>query len=231
MTATENSNDNIIVVIAAYNEAGVIDRVVREVRSRGYTVVVVDDGSSDGTASAAATAGARVVRHPVNLGQGAALETGLEFGRRCGYQRFVTFDADGQHNPDDISRLLSVMTERQVEVVLGSRFRGKTIDMSPARRALLKAATLFTRLSTGMDLTDTHNGLRALSRTAAETVKLRQNRMAHASEFLDQVSEAQLPYAECPVTIRYTDYSKTKGQGGANAINIIIDLMLQRIRK
>lgn len=231
MTSSDLRCSDLIVIIAAFNEARSIVDVVAPLRSRGYDVVVVDDGSMDDTSDNAFRAGASVVRHPVNLGQGAALQTGLTFGIRGGYRYFVTFDADGQHDADDIPRMLAKMAESGADFVLGSRFLGGAIGMTSARRLLLKAAVVFTRLTTGMALTDAHNGLRLLSREAARAINLEQNRMAHASEILDQVASSGLAYVECPVTIRYTDYSKAKGQSGLNSLNIVIDLVLQGLRK
>src|SRR4051794_34339640 len=173
---------NIWIVIAAYNEARVIARVVDDVLRREYSVVLVDDGSGDQTAEIAESAGATVVRHPVNLGQGAALQTGIQFALRQGADVIVTFDADGQHRSADIASLVGALDEHGANFALGSRFLGRAVSLPAARRLLLKAATLFTRLTTGLTRTDTHNGLRAMTRRGANAIRLRQNRMAHASE-------------------------------------------------
>jgi glycosyltransferase involved in cell wall biosynthesis len=216
------------VVIAAYNEARVIARVAGEVARRGYHVVVVDDGSADGTADCAAAAAA-VVRHPVNLGQGAALQTGIDYARQHGADVIVTFDADGQHRATDIERLVAALREAPADFALGSRFLGDAIALSTARRLLLRAATVFTQLTTGLRLTDTHNGLRAMTRRGAETIRLRQNRMAHASEILAQLAASGLPYVEVPVRIEYTAYSLAKGQRLGDALAILLDLFARRL--
>ena len=216
------------VVIAAYNEARVIARVVGEVARRGYHVVVVDDGSGDGTADHAATAAA-VVRHPVNLGQGAALQTGIDYALHQGADVIVTFDADGQHRASDIERLVAALREAPADFALGSRFLGDAIALSTARRLLLRAATLFTQLTTGLRLTDTHNGLRAMTRHGAEKIRLRQNRMAHASEILAQIAASGLSYVEVPVQIEYTAYSLAKGQRLGDALAILLDLFARRL--
>jgi glycosyltransferase involved in cell wall biosynthesis len=216
------------VVIAAYNEARVIARVAGEVARRGYHVVVVDDGSADGTADCAAAAAA-VVRHPVNLGQGAALQTGIDYARQHGADVIVTFDADGQHRATDIERLVAALREAPADFALGSRFLGDAIALSTARRLLLRAATVFTQLTTGLRLTDTHNGLRAMTRRGAEKIRLRQNRMAHASEILAQIAASGLPYVEVPVRIEYTAYSLAKGQRLGDALTILLDLFARRL--
>jgi glycosyltransferase involved in cell wall biosynthesis len=219
------------VVIAAYNEAGVIARVIADVRRRGYPVVVIDDGSADATAEAAGQAGAVVIRHPVNLGQGAALQTGIEFALAEGADFIVTFDADGQHRADDIAALLKALTDNDADFALGSRFMGASIDLPPTRRLLLKAATLFTRLTTGLRVTDTHNGLRAMTRRGANCIALRQNRMAHASELLEQIARSGLRYVEVPVTIEYSAYSLAKGQKLSDSLSILVDLSAQRLHR
>src|SRR5262245_29254429 len=217
------------VVIAAYNEAAVIARVVGGVRRAGYPVVVVDDGSSDATADIAHAAGAAVIRHPFNLGQGAALQTGIDHALALSAEIVVTFDADGQHRVADIARLCAALAEEKADFALGSRFLGQAPNLPPLRRLLLKAATLFTRLTTGLQLTDTHNGLRAMSRRGAAAIRLRQNRMAHASELLAQIGSSGLPYVERPVTIEYTAYSLAKGQNMRDAVLILVDLLARRL--
>jgi glycosyltransferase involved in cell wall biosynthesis len=219
------------VVIAAYNEVGVIARVVAEVRRRGYTVLLIDDGSADATAATAEKVGAVVIRHPVNLGQGAALQTGIEFALHEGADVIVTFDADGQHRVADIDGLIGALAEHDADFALGSRFLGGAVNLPPARRLLLKAATWFTRITSGLSLTDTHNGLRAMTRRGARAIRLRQNRMAHASEFLNQVSASRLKYIEVPVTIEYSAYSLAKGQKLGNSLSILVDLSAQSLHR
>ena len=222
---------HIWVVIAAYNEVGVIARVVGEVRRCGYTVLLIDDGSTDATAAMAEKAGAVVIRHPVNLGQGAALQTGIEYALREGADVIVTFDADGQHRVADIDVLIDAMAKHNVDFVFGSRVLGGAINLPPTRRLLLKAATLFTRITSGLSVTDTHNGLRAMTQRGAGAIRLRQNRMAHASEFLNQVSASKLKYIEAPVTIEYSAYSLAKGQKLGNSLSILVDLSAQSLHR
>jgi glycosyltransferase involved in cell wall biosynthesis len=221
------------IIIAAFNEGSRLATTLQRLcgSGQGYTIVVVDDGSSDDTASVAGRFPVWVLRHPVNCGQGAALQTGIEFALRNQAETVVTFDADGQHMPSDIPQLLAPIEAGQADVVLGSRFKGSTINMPWRRKLLLKAAVLFTRLTAKIHVTDAHNGLRAFSRTAAETLKIRQPRMAHASEILEQISYHGLRYIEVPVTIRYTSETLEKGQSAWGAFRITSHLMLGRLMK
>jgi glycosyltransferase involved in cell wall biosynthesis len=215
---------SVFVVIAAYNEAKVIETVAARVRGLGYSAVVVDDGSTDQTGHAALRGGAAVVSHPFNLGQGAALQTGIDFALRHSAEVIVTFDADGQHNAADIAALVQALHDNKADFALGSRFLDKSSRVPPARRLLLKAAIAFTRLTTGLKLSDVHNGLRAMTRHGAQALRLRQNRMAHASELLSQVAASGLRYVEHAVTIQYTAYSMAKGQKAKDSVLILMDL-------
>jgi glycosyltransferase involved in cell wall biosynthesis len=217
------------VICAAYNEATTIADVVGDLRRAGHQVVVVDDGSLDRTRDIAAAAGAHVVAHPINLGQGAALQTGIDYALARGADVLVTFDADGQHRVTDISRMLEALRREHADFALGSRFLGQTTNLPTLRRWLLKAATLFTRLTTGLLLTDSHNGLRAMTRRGAGAIRLRQNRMAHASEILVEIAESGLRYVEVPVTIDYTAYSLAKGQRLGDSVAILLDLVAREL--
>jgi glycosyltransferase involved in cell wall biosynthesis len=223
------SRAQVHVVIPAYDEGRVISRVVSEVKRAGYTVVVVDDGSSDATADRARAAGAIVIAHPFNLGQGAALQTGIDYALAHAAECIVTFDGDGQHRVSDISRLTEALLRERADFALGSRFLGQAPDLPRLRRLLLQAATAFTRLTTGLQLTDTHNGLRAMTRRGAAAIRLRQNRMAHASELLSQIAGSGLRYVEQPVTIEYNAYSLAKGQSIGDAVLILLDLFARRL--
>jgi glycosyltransferase involved in cell wall biosynthesis len=210
------------VVIAAYNEGKVIRGVVAEVVRDGWSVVVIDDGSRDTTIAEARAGGAIVVRHPVNLGQGAALQTGIDYAIRRGAQAIVTFDADGQHNAGDIPALVAALAD--ADVALGSRFLGKQIEgASTGRKALLRTATLVSNGLSGMKLTDAHCGFRALRASAAPRLRILQDRMAHASELLRKIRTSGVRVVEVPVTVRYTEHSMSKGQGGAQAVRILFD--------
>lgn len=231
MSMAGSSPASVWIVITAFNEASVISDVVAGLRSAKYNVLIVDDASTDETAHRAEAAGARVLQHPINLGQGAALQTGISFALRRGADFIVTFDGDGQHRPDDVPALINALVTQQVDFALGSRFLGSALNLPPSRKLLLRAATWFTRLTTGLKLTDAHNGLRAMTRRGASALKLRQNRMAHASEILAQIARSGLGYVEVPVTIVYTQYSLQKGQRVSNSVSILIDLLAGRLQR
>ena len=220
-----------VVVVPVFNEAQVIGDVVTELRSMFRTVVCVDDGSTDDSAAVARAAGALVVPHPTNLGQGAALETGIRLALSLSATDYVvTFDADGQHDVADAVAMVDRARTHDLPVVLGSRFLGTSEHVPPARRLLLRAAAHYTRRTTGLALTDAHNGLRVLRRDAAEAVRLRLHGMSHASEVLTVLARGGFSVEEHPVTIQYTDYSRAKGQRGYNALNILFELAVNRMR-
>jgi len=225
------ASTDVWVIVAAYREAKVIANVVADVKRTGHHVVVVDDGSPDQTAERAAQAGAVVIRHPINLGQGAALQTGLDYALAQGANVLVTFDADGQHRAADIAGLIDALVRDGADFALGSRFLGSAVNLPAQRRLLLKAAVWFTRLTTGLSITDSHNGLRAMTRHGASHIHLRQNRMAHASEILHQIAVSGLKYVETPVTIHYSAYSLAKGQTLFDALLIILDLFARRLHR
>lgn len=216
-------DDKLWFVIAAFNEGSMIMDVVRRVTARAQ-VVVVDDGSSDDTGDLALQAGAHVATHMINRGQGAALQTGIDYALAQGADYIVTFDADGQHDADEAMAMVEACRQG-VEVVLGSRFLGRTVNMPTSRRLTLKAAVVFTRLTTGLKLTDAHNGLRVLSRRAAERIRIHQDRMAHASEILSLIGRHKITYREFPVTITYSEYSLAKGQKISNSVRILEDIV------
>lgn len=218
-------------IVPAYNEAATVGVAVRGLSDFCRNIVVVDDCSSDRTAQIAQTAGARVLRHPINLGQGAALQTGITFALQHGASHVVTFDADLQHKPEDIPRLLAALSESKADFALGSRFLGTARNLDLARKLVLKAAVFFTRVTTGLKLTDAHNGIRAMTRLGASRLQIRQNRMAHASEILQQIARSRLPYIEVPVTVEYTSYSRAKGQKLTNSVNIVLELFTGALQR
>jgi glycosyltransferase involved in cell wall biosynthesis len=224
------SPQDVYVIIPAYNESAAIRLVVGRLVSLGYSVVVIDDGSVPSLYPLLADVPVHYLRHKVNLGQGAALQTGLEYALSRGGEYMVTFDADGQHEGADIERFIRLLEEGQVDIVLGSRFMEAAVhNMSRRRKALLQLARYVNYLFTGLLLSDAHNGVRALNRRAAEAIRIHENRMAHATELLSQVKEKNLRYAELPVHVYYTDYSRAKGQSVFAGFRILFDLLLAKL--
>jgi glycosyltransferase involved in cell wall biosynthesis len=217
------------IIVPAYNEqkrlGGTLESLCRLYRN----VVVVDDGSADETARVAEGYPVWILRHPVNCGQGAALQTGIDFALAQGAEVLVTFDADGQHSAAEIELLVEPVGSGAADVALGSRFLGATVGLPFSRRLVLKMGVLFTRVFSGIRVTDTHNGLRAFSRSAARHIHITQNRMAHASEILDQIRQAGLRFVEVPVTVSYSADTLVKGQSSWNAIKIVFQLLLGRV--
>lgn len=217
-------------VVPVYNEAEVIGTVIETIKAVTPHVVCVNDGSTDGSAAEILKAGAYLVDHPINMGQGAALQTGIEFARVLpGVDRFVTFDADGQHVIDDAIRMLTTLEVGDLDIVLGSRFLGASIGASPFRKALLRVAVRFSNMTSGIRLTDAHNGLRAFNRHVADTIEITAPDMTHASEIIELIARNGYRYREVPVTIHYTAYSVAKGQAGMNAVNIAVDTLLRKV--
>jgi len=218
------------VVVPTYNEGPVVGGVLKELLTSFPNVVAVDDGSSDNSSTEIVGSGARLVRHPINLGAGAAMESGLQFALldpRARY--FVTFDADGQHRVEDAVAMVAKLRSGEHDILLGSRFMGASQGMPRSRRLMLHAARIFETLSSGVSLTDAHNGLRAFNRTFAEKVRFRMRDMAHASEMLRLIHSSGVRWAEQPVTILYTDYSRGKGQRSINSVNIAVDVWLNHL--
>ena len=230
MTVTLEERRSTWVVVPAFNEVRVIRGTVERLLAVAANVVVVDDCSTDGTAQQLVALPVTVLRHSVNLGQGAALQTGIDWALQQGARVVVTFDADGQHDAGDVQRLLRTLIDDKMDVVLGSRFLGKAIGISTSRKLMLRAALMCTRMSTGLPLTDVHNGLRAFRAEVAPALRITQNRMAHASEILNHIARAHLKWAEVPTVVHYSGYSVAKGQGALGAVDILFELTFGRLR-
>jgi len=223
------SQRRVVFVVPAYNEAASIGEVVRGAQAVADRVVVVDDGSGDDTADVAREAGAAVARHAENLGQGAAIQTGIELALRLGATHIVTFDADGQHRPADALRMVERLDAEGLDAVLGTRGGKRQPGMPLERHLLLRAGLLLSRFTTGLDLTDTHNGLRAFTADAAARLDITQDRMAHASQILTRIAELGLAWAEEPVEVNYSSFTLGKGQSSLAALRIVADLTRERV--
>jgi polyprenyl-phospho-N-acetylgalactosaminyl synthase len=220
--------ESVWVVVPAYNEAARLGLTLAGIADYP-NVVVVDDGSRDDTAGVALRAGVWVLSHLINRGQGAALQTGIDFALSKGAAAVVTLDTDGPHNPADTPAVAAPVLAGAADVALGSRFLGATVGIPLTRWLLLKAAVAFTWAVSRVNVTDTHNGFRCFSRTAATTVRIRQDRMAHASEILDEVRRHGLRYVEVPVTVRYTAATLAKGQSSLAAARVAWQFLVGKV--
>lgn len=214
-----------LIVVPAYNESKRIGRVVRDLFQHGFNnVLVVDDGSSDNTIAEATEAGAKVVTHMINRGQGAALETGNEYARRFGYSVVVHFDGDGQLNVSDINGAIEKINS-DCDIVLGSRFLDNRSQIPwTKKRVVLPLARLVNRFLTGVHLTDVHNGFRVLGEKALNLIDIVQDGMAHNSEIVAKMKKNNLKFCEHPVEIRYFEY----GQGVKGGLKIIFDWIIKK---
>jgi polyprenyl-phospho-N-acetylgalactosaminyl synthase len=223
--------DSVWIVIPAYNEEGRIGAVLDQLLHHWPNIVVVDDASTEGTVRAVLARPVWLLRHVVNLGQGAALQTGISFALRREAQYIITFDADGQHSPDDLAALLGPLAAGRADFTLGSRFLGGAEGMPASRRLLLRLAVLFTRIVSEVRLTDVHNGLRAMTRHGAIRLVITMNRMEHASQIVDQIHASGLPYVEVPVVVRYTRETLAKGQQSSAALKMAATLIVEKITR
>ena len=225
----ETDHPEVWIVIPAFNEAAVIGEVICDVRSVFDNVVCVDDGSTDGTGEIARRAGAHLVRHPINLGQGAAIQTGVEYARKQpGAHVFATFDADGQHRVKDVAAMIDRLNEGDVDVVIGTRFGTHPGSRPPfLKRFVLRTAARLSRRGRRLGLTDTNNGLRVFNKKVADGLDITMSGMSHANEFVMLIEENHWRVVEEPVEVLYTEYSKSKGQPLLNGVNIIFDGFLR----
>lgn len=222
----------VFVIVPSFNETTIIKEVVNDLHRSQYRIVVVDDGSETPVAGQLKDMPVDILRHEVNLGQGAALQTGIEYALSKQAAYIVTFDSDGQHQASDIAALLQPVINDEADITIGSRFLNGSKNTMPAgRKLLLKTGRWVNYLLTGLLLTDAHNGLRAMNNKAGSLIRISENRMAHATELLTEVKKNKLRYKEIPVTIHYTDYSKKKGQTAWSSFRIFFDLLLNKIFK
>ncbi|MFA6485772.1 MAG: glycosyltransferase family 2 protein [Candidatus Magasanikbacteria bacterium] len=213
----------ILVVVPAHNEAKQIGRVVRGLFEHGWKdIVVIDDGSTDDTAGEATRAGAKVLTHVINRGQGAALQTGDEYARAIGAEIVVHFDGDDQMNPGDIGPAIDVLKNNSADVLVGSRFLDVRSRLPWSKKyLLLPISRLINYLFTGVWMSDAHNGFRILNSRALAVITIRQDGMAHNTEIICQVKKHHLKLIEFPVEVRYHEY----GQGIGGGVRIITDLI------
>ena len=220
--AGQESYDDTWLIVPCYNEGQVIQEVLASARETFPNIVAVNDGSRDNSV--------HLVNHPVNLGQGAAIQTGVEYARaQPGAKYFVTFDADGQHQVKDVKRMIHRLRTEPIDIVVGTRFAGQEDTQVPwIKRVVLKTVVFLSPRTRRLGLTDAHNGLRAFNAKVAGEMNIRMNGMSHASEIVTMIDEHGWRVAEEPVDILYTEYSMSKGQSLINGVNILADGIVAR---
>lgn len=222
-------HSDVWLVVPVYNEAPVIAAVMERALETFPNIVCVDDGSSDGSVEQIRTTAAKLVRHPVNLGQGAAIQTGVEFARQQKAARyFATFDADGQHRTEDVERMVRRLREEPFDIIVGTRFHGDVSHIPVLKRAVLKTAVKMSLRGQRLGLTDSHNGLRAFNRRVADEIDITSNGMGHAPEIIAMIDKNSWRVSEERVDIAYTEYSMSKGQSLLNGVNILFDSAVRR---
>jgi glycosyltransferase involved in cell wall biosynthesis len=224
----------VAVVLPAYNEAAMIATVIgnipRQIGSCAVTPIVVDDGSSDATADAARGAGAYVLRHMANLGVGAATITGLKAAMQLDVDVIVTMDADGQHDPADIARLVHSLIDGQFDVVIGSRMMNSA-GMPISRIGANLLLNLVTFIVYGKIVSDSQSGFKVFSRDALRVLDLNSTGYEICSEIIGEIYKKKLRYKSVPVQAVYTPYSRRKGQHFLNGINLILGLLMRLMRR
>jgi glycosyltransferase involved in cell wall biosynthesis len=218
----------IIAVIPAFNEAKRVGPVVEGARRLVDAVIVVDDGSTDETAVVCERAGAHVVRHPENAGAGAATMTGLEAARAMGATTVITLDADGQHDPADISPVLVPIREKRADIVFANRF-GQRNNIPAIRRIFNSIGNALTLLATGKWVSDSQCGFKAFGPKALKEVDLRMTGFEFCTEIVREAAVRHWRIAEVPTKVIYSEYTMAKGQSFANGVKTALRILLRSI--
>ena len=220
---------NVLVVVAAFNEEQNIGDVLVDLGGHFSNILVINDNSTDDTVNVCKKFKfCRVVNHTFNIGQGGAIQTGIDFflNHTC-FDYLITFDGDGQHRAIDAYNMLSFIKSSESDLVVGTRFKTlAAINEIPfSKRFALSISSKIENLITGLKLSDAHNGLRVFTRKACMHIDLQNLKMAHSTEILMIASVCRLKVKEFPVVIRYMEY----GQHPLNGLNILLELILTHL--
>ena len=222
----------ILVSLPAYNESKVIGHVLekmpKKINGNPVKILVVDDGSSDNTATIALKKADIVLRHPINLGVGSALTTAFAYAKRKNYDILVTFDADGQHEAKDIKRIVGILAAGKFDIVNGSRMLGRG-NMPLTRLIINNFANIMIFLISGLWSSDSQSGLRGFNKKAIRCLELKTQGMEISSEIVYQAKFNNLKYSEISIKAIYTKYSQIKGQKLSNAPNVLFKLFYRLI--
>jgi glycosyltransferase involved in cell wall biosynthesis len=235
--APQRERGDVLVVIPAFNEEASVGRVATAVCELGYPALVVDDGSLDRTADVAAGTRATVLRLPVNLGVGGALRCGFRYAVTQGYRVVVQCDADGQHDPAQISKLLEAMTQHDAQLVVGSRFAtgSSPYRVSRARRVMMHRLARMASRRTGATITDATSGFRAIGGDLLGTfaASYPSEYLGDTIESLARAGRAGFRVVEVPVEMNERATSVSSASVGASAwflARVVAAIWLQRYR-
>lgn len=220
---------DIWVILPAYNEENVIEDVLNEIFKRGLNLVVIDDGSTDRTNDIARAVieeypgRGHLYRHPINRGLGATLKTGIEACLKLDADIMVTFDADGQHNPDDILPVCQPIIDGHADVVIGAR---EFDDMPGVKKVSNQLMNMITWIFYGAHVKDSQSGLRAFNRKAAIALDIESREYGISSEIIREIKRKELKMEEVPIETIYTEYALSKGTN----LKIGVKILLRMIR-
>jgi glycosyltransferase involved in cell wall biosynthesis len=216
-----------VAVIPAYNEASHIAEVVRQAQRHVQRVIVIDDGSTDGTGERAQQAGALVLSHAMNCGPGAATMTGIQAARLLAAEVVVTLDADGQHNPNDIPKLLAPVRRGEADVVIGTRFRGPKNSIPFLRRLFNGIGNAFTYLTTGKYVSDSQSGFKAFGEQALRNIRLHLSGFEFCTEIIREAQVYRWRIVEVPIRVTYSEYTLAKGQSFSGGVVTACKILLR----
>ena len=225
-----------VFIIPAYGEKDAPIKVIWDILAKNYGVILIDDWKNEDLVEKLHTKykwkPLVTIKHIVNLWQWWWLETWAEYIRKFwkNIKFVVHFDADWQHRLEDLKQFQKAFEEApELEIVLWSRFLGSTVNMPKSKKITLKLWILFTRIFSGIKLTDTHNGYRMMKKETLDKIHITMNRMEHASEILDIIKHEKIKYKEVPIVVKYSDYSMAKWQKISNWFKIVKNLIYQKI--
>ena len=223
--------DQVFIVVPAYNEGLVLEATIKELKTRFKNILVINDGSTDNTEEILKSSGVKYISHPINLGQGSAISTAFKYLKNKNIKGVISFDADGQHSLEDSVVFAEEILSCDEEIIFGSRFLGYRENVPIGKRLVLSLVTKIHNLMGGLKLTDTHNGLKAYKRECLTKIDIGISRFAFESEIIFQVASKKLSYKELPTNIKYTEYSKRKGQKLRSGLLIAEALLFKILRK
>lgn len=218
--------DYVAILIPVFNEEKMIEKVITDLSKSFKNIIVVNDGSTDSSRKILEKMNVTVLNHSINLGQGAAIFTGFRYIENLeNIEAVVTFDADGQHSIDDAKAFAEEILSCKEDIIFGSRFIRNKSNLPSIKKFVLSIVILFTNILSKINLSDAHNGLKAIKKDVLKKIDISIDKYGFESQIIHQVSKKKLSYKEMPTNIIYTSYSKNKGQKLINGLLILEDLI------